>query len=217
MTRVNLVKYGFIRYPEEDFSDDGNRFTCYRFSDTNSHISKLVADGQVYLSAHVSGNLPYETYSKLPYYNEATWTYNGVSLSTLTDAMLQDFFNACVMYEKEYQAAEATIKYPSLEELTEQCKKIYAKRLVELGTVEDLMRDHSFEAAVKFSEYEWKTLQQYIKELILRVKQYDPKTHPQKLLGKQYSFNFVKPTNNDLKDSFYYTYIIEMFQKYLII
>lgn len=25
MTRINLVKYGFIRFPEEDFSDDGNK------------------------------------------------------------------------------------------------------------------------------------------------------------------------------------------------
>lgn len=80
MTRLNLTKYGFIRFPEEDFSDDGNRFTCYRFSDTNSHISKLVSDGQAYLSAHVNGQLPYEVYSKLPYYQAATWEYNGVSL-----------------------------------------------------------------------------------------------------------------------------------------
>lgn len=25
MNRINLIKYGFVRWPEEDFSDDGNK------------------------------------------------------------------------------------------------------------------------------------------------------------------------------------------------
>lgn len=117
MKRINLTKYGFIRFPEEDFTDDGASFQTYRFSETNNHVSKHVSDGQVYLSVHVIGQLPYEVYSTLPHYRSATWDFNGVSVASLTDAQLQDFFNACLQYEKEYRAAEASIRYPTELEL----------------------------------------------------------------------------------------------------
>lgn len=213
MTRLNLVKYGFIRYPEEDFSDDGNRFTCYRFSDTNSHISKLVSDGQAYLSAHVSGQLPYDTYSKLPHYHTANWEYNGVSLSTLTDEMLQDFFNACVEYEKEYQAAEASIVYPTLEELTAKCHRVVGRRLLELSKIENLLAKHAREAALKFSEWEWKHLQEYMWHLDGEVKRFSPATYPYEILGKYNSFNFVKPEAN-MGESYWFKSLVELFEKY---
>ena len=122
MKRINLTKYGFVRWPEEDFHDDGSNFQCYRAGKA-VRVSKLVSDGQVYLSIDSScGNktLPHEIYSKLPYYNEANWTYNGVSVETLTEDDIQAFYEACVSYEKAYEETEATIKYPTLEEITEQ-------------------------------------------------------------------------------------------------
>jgi hypothetical protein len=87
MKRINLVKYGFVRWPEEDFNDDGNNFTCYRAGKAVV-VSKLVSDGQAYLSCGSDvGNhtLPYEIYSKLPNYNNAQWKYNGVSVEDLTE------------------------------------------------------------------------------------------------------------------------------------
>ena len=107
MQRINLTKYGFVRWPEKDCSDDGNRFTCYR-AGKKVRVSKLVSEGCAYLSIESSvgnGTLPYDVYSKLPHYHEATWAYNGVSVACLTDNSLKAFYNACVAYEKEYEEA----------------------------------------------------------------------------------------------------------------
>ena len=216
MTRINLIKYGFIRFPEEDFFDDGNRFTCYRFSDTNSHISKLVADGQAYLSAHVSGQLPYEVYSKLPNYQAATWRYNGISVASLTDEMLQDFFRACVQYEKEYQAAESAIEYPSELELQHKCLRIQTKLTREMNELEQLMGEHAVEAATKFAKWEWQQLQEYLKNMLQRLSQYNPDKFIPSVLGTARSFTFLD-NKADTEPTYYYTYIKEMFQKHSII
>lgn len=55
--RINLKRYGFVRAPEEDFSDDGNRFTCYYYDpkhegDKRFRTSKLVSNGDAYISVH---------------------------------------------------------------------------------------------------------------------------------------------------------------------
>jgi hypothetical protein len=216
MTRINLIKYGFTRFPEEDFSDDGNRFTCYRFSDTNSHISKLVADGQAYLSAHVSGQLPYEVYSKLPNYQAATWSYNGISVASLTDEMLQDFFRACVQYEKEYQAAEAAIEYPTECELLAKCIRIQNKLILEMNELETLMGENAIEAATKFSKWEWEQLQKYLTYMLQELSKYKPDTFIPAYLGTAPSINFLQ-NKDDTEPTYWYKSIKEMFQKHSII
>ena len=216
MTRLNLVKYGFIRFPEEDFTDDGNRFTCYRFSDTNSHISKLVSDGQAYLSAHVNGQLPYDIYSKLPHYQRATWDFNGISLSSLTDALLQDFFNACVEYEKEYQAAEASTKYPTECELLAKCIKVQNKLILEMTELEALLGEHAVEAAVKFSKWEWEQLQKYLAYMLQELSKYKSDTFILNALGTARSITFLQ-SKEDTEPTYWYKSIKEMFQKYSII
>ena len=46
MERINLTKFGFVRSPQDDFSDDGSRFTCYRRPGVEKvRISKLVSGG----------------------------------------------------------------------------------------------------------------------------------------------------------------------------
>jgi hypothetical protein len=215
MKKIMMTKYGFVRTPAEDFSDDGNRFQAYKVG--RVRVTKCTSDGEAYIDGDIrDGKLPYDVYSKLPHYPHLG-KLNGISIAALTDEDLQELYEDCQSYEAEYTAAEASIKYPSLDEITEQCKKLCVKRLVELGTVEDLMRDHGFEAAAKLSAYEWKTLQEYIKNLMGKVKQYNPDTYPQSILGQAYSFNFVRPDNSDFQDCFYYTSIIEMFKKYSII
>lgn len=215
MKKIMMTKYGFVRCPEEDFSDDGNRFQAYKVG--RVRVTKLIADGEAYIDGDIrDGKLPYEVYSKLPHYPHLG-KLNGISIATLSDEDLQELYEDCQSYEAEYTDAENSIKYPSLDEIREQCKKLCTKRLIELGTVEDLMRDHGFEVVAKLSAYEWKTLQEYIKNLMGKVKQYNPDTYPQSIFGQAYSFNFVRPDNSDFKDCFYYTYIIDMFKKYLII
>lgn len=216
MTRINLTKYGFIRFPEEDFHDDGNNFTCYRFADTNSHISKLVANGEAYLSVHVTGELPYEAYSALPHYKRATWDFNGISVASLTDALLQDFFNSCVEYEKEYRAAEASIKYPTELELQHKCMHIQSKLVKEMSELERLMGDHAVEAATKFAKWEWQRLQEHFTHMLQELSKYNPDTFIPAHLGTARSFTFMQ-SKADVEPTYWYTSIKEMFQKYSII
>lgn len=71
-------RYGFTRYPEKDFSDDGNRFRMYLYHD-ELPMSYLRADGDVYIALrpdYIDG-ISYREYSKLPSYNDAN-KYNGV-------------------------------------------------------------------------------------------------------------------------------------------
>lgn len=217
MTRINLVKYGFVRWPEEDFSDDGNRFTCYR-AGKKVRVSKLVADGQAYLSADSSaGNntLPYEVYSNLPHYKQSGWDYNGVPVANLTDKDLEDFYNACVLYEQEYEAAEASIQYPSLDEIKQQCVLIQNKTLRELNELEKLMGEHTVEAAVKFSEWEWKDVKRYLTGMLDKLNRFNPDKYPATIYRTSYSFDFVKPTYGELsKPAFSYTQIKKLFEKY---
>lgn len=216
MKKIMMTKYGFVRYHDADFHDDGNNFTCYRFSDTNSHVSKLVADGEAYLSVHVSGNLPYEVYSELPNYKTATWSFNGISVASLTDEMLQDFFKACVQYEKEYQAAEASIKYPTELELQHKCNHIQNKLIKEMNELEQLVGEHAAEAATKFSKWEWQKLQEYLTYMLQELSRYNPEKFIPNVLGTARSFTFLS-NKEDTEPTYYYSYIKEMFKKHLII
>ncbi len=221
MKKINLTKYGFVRWPEEDFHDDGNNFQCYRAGKA-VRVSKLVSYGQVCLSISSescgNGTLPYEVYSKLPYYNEATWSYNGVSVDSLTEADIQAFYEACISYEKAYEAAEANIQYPTIGELIEQCKKIQSKILLEVMHLEGLMGKHGMEAAAKFSSYEWTNLQECIKQMLGKVNYFNPLTLPQSMYKKSSSFTFVKENNSDLVNpTYWYKAAKEMFEKYKII
>ena len=220
MKKVNLTKYGFIRWPEEDFSDDGNRFTCYRAGKA-VRVSKLVSDGQIYLSIDSecgNGTLPYEVYSKLPYYKEATWSYNGVSVEDLTEEDIQTFYEACISYEQAYLKEEANIKYPTLDEIKEQCKKIMIKTMKELDEIENILtRDRLVEVAIKFSEYDWRELQRGLNQLTGKMASIG-KDYPAKIYKTAYSFNFVRPDNNDLTTpNYWYQDIMNKFKKYKII
>ena len=219
MKRINLTKYGFMRAKEFDFNDDGSKFTCYRFLvGSDSHVSKTIYNGEVFLSANVNGDLPYVVYSKLPNYNAANWTYNGVSIEDLTDEDLISFFNACVSYEKEYRDTEANIQYPTIGELIEQCKKIQDKVLLEAMQLKSLVEKYGMEAAVKFSKYEWASLQECLKHMLERVDYFNTLTLPQAMYKKSGSFTFVKEDNNDLvSPTYWYKSAKEMFEKYKII
>ena len=217
MKRINLTKYGFVRWPEEDFSDDGNRFQGYK-AGKSVRVSKLVSDGQAYLSCSSTvgnGTLPYEVYSKLPHYSLAQWRYNGVSVDTLTEQDLIDFCNACVSYEKEYEEAESSIKYPTLEELTEQCEKLWVKCNIEYAEAQKIVSDSIITGDfLKLSEYQLKAVQRYLIWMKNAINNYDPKVHPQRLLGQSGSFGFMKPDLHELvNDSFEIKQIREIFFK----
>ena len=215
MKRIVMNKYGFIRRESEDFTDDSNRFTGYTISSNSRlRVTKLVSDGRAYLSCDMNGNkLDYTEYSKLPHY-QCAWDYNGVDLDKLTEADLIDFYNACVAYEKEYLEAEAKVTFPSIEDIKLQCETINAIRKAEIDEVSILLE----RVAVNFiingtSDYELKEVRRYFKTLKERF--FDVDKYPQSVQKTNYGRNFVKPTNPDLKPSFYYTQLIEILEKYL--
>jgi hypothetical protein len=215
MTRINLVKYGFIRWPEEDFSDDGNHFTCYRVG-KRVRVSKLVSDGEVYLSADSqvgNGTLPYEVYSKLPHYKQSSWDYNGVQITDLTEQDLKDLYDACIAYEQEYEAAENAIEYPSLEEIRDKASRITNHAMLELSKIENRLNRNMREAITKFSSYEWKQLQEYFNAIIRDTQRYDIATYPQTIIGQQFSFTFVKP-DYGMSESYWFTSLVKLFEKY---
>ena len=53
--------------------------------------------------------IPYKVYSELPHYRTAVWTYNGVSIASLTDDDLKSFYDACVAFEQEFENAFANL------------------------------------------------------------------------------------------------------------
>lgn len=212
MKRIILTKYGFTRFPEQDFHDDGNNFTCYRFSNTDNHISKLVADGQAYLSCHVSGQLPHEVYSKLPNYRKSNWDFNGISVESLTDELLQEFYQSCVDYEREYQEAENQTVWPTIDELTEKCKEIVSHKHKELEDLVALVNKNMFAAALTFSEYEWKRIRDCIQNLEKETQRYSPITYPTAVYKTQASFRLMQLEYE--KDCYWSNSLKEIFAKY---
>lgn len=119
MKRINLLKYGFERSIKDDFDDDGNKFTCYRHPlAPNIRVSKLIIDGDVYLSSSIKElDIMYEEYKECPHYEEANWKYNGISIATLIDEDLQAFTNAVIEYQKEAEEALKNAYIPTRKEL----------------------------------------------------------------------------------------------------
>ena len=214
MKRIVMNKYGFIRRESEDFHDDGNNFTGYSISpNSRLRVSKLVSDGQAYLSCDMTGNkLDYTEYSKLPHYN-AAWDYNGVSLESLTEQDMIDFYNACVAYEKEYLEAESKVVFPSIEDIKLQCETINAIRQAEIDEVKSLLERVAVRFVLEADKYTTSNFQSYFKSLSDRF--FDVNKYPQSIQKTNYGRNFIKPTNPDLKPSFYYTHLIEILEKYL--
>lgn len=214
MKRINMTKYGFIRRECEDFHDDGNNFTGYSISfNSRLRVSKHVSDGQAYLSCDMNGNkLDYTEYSKLPHYS-AAWDYNGVSVESLTEQDLINFYNACVEYEKEYLAAESKVVFPNIEDIKLQCETINAIRQAEIDEVKAFLERVAVRFVLEADKYTLNNFQSYFKSLCNRF--FDVDKYPQSIQKTNYGRNFIKASNPDLSPSFYYTRLIEILEKYL--
>lgn len=191
MKKINLIKYGFIRSPEDDFTDDGNRFICFKVKDVE--ISKLVKEGRAYISASIeNGKLPYEVYSKLPHYKSLN-KLNGVSVSDLTETDLYDLYANCVEYSKEYQDAVNQTKYPTLQELQIKCDELTADLQNQLDRAKQLIKDNILKVFDNGNNYKLKDLLDYYKSLKSNVKNsYNRNTYPQSILGTSLSINLMK-------------------------
>ena len=212
MNKIVMTKYGFVRSPEDDFTDDGTRFTCYRAG--NVVVSKTTWQGEAFISGRLEKyTLPYETYSKLPHYKDLD-KLNGKYIDTITDQDLIDLYNACIAYDKEYTDAEAAIVYPTMDELVEQCKKVIAHYKEEKEEAMDLITKAANNLILYASEYELKSIKNDIGVLDARIKYYDPTTYPQSIYKLASSFDFIDPANYNLQESWHLKQIKEIVEKY---
>ena len=209
MKKIMMTKYGFIRTPESDFLDDGNRFDTYRVGE-RVRVTKCTYKGDVFLSAGIDGTkLPYEVYSKLPHY-QALDKLNGVSIESLTDKDLIELFNDCMDYEREYNEAEKNIKMPTLEEIKEQCLKVQAKRIAEFAEVEAMLGKYAAKMAMKLPAWQWKTVQEYLANLAAKRATFSPELYAPTILGSARSINFCKPDCSELDNCYYYNHLMDL-------
>jgi hypothetical protein len=209
MKKIQMTKYGFIRWPEEDFSDDGSRFMAYRVGE-RVRVTKCTFNGEAYIDGTIHGTkLPYEVYSKLPHY-DAIGKLNGISIENLIDQDLIDLYNDCLAYEQEYIEAERTIQMPTLDEIKARCLEIQVKRTAELFDVKQLLADKAVELAVSLSEWRWKDVRHYLVCLSNQLASFNPETYAPTILNSSRSIGFCKPDCSELKDSWYYTNLLEL-------
>ena len=166
MQRIVLTKYGFVRTPEKDFTDDGNHFTCYRVGKVV--VSKLVADGAAYISGYMDGELPYEVYSKLPHYSELD-RLNGVPVSAVNEESIQRLYEACISYEKEYGDALSKIVYPTFEELQSHANKLNATYHKLISEIENEVKEKVAKMLLGGSDYDFKHLRDYYSNLTRQI------------------------------------------------
>lgn len=209
MKKIMMTKYGFVRWPEEDFSDDGTRFMAYRVGE-RVRVTKATYKGEVYLDGVIHGTkLPYEVYSKLPHYS-AIGKLNGVSIDSLTDQDMIDLYEACLAYEREYNEAEANIQMPTIGAIKVQCMKIQAKRATEIAHAQSLLSSKVVVLAAKLSEWRWKDIRSYLISLTNQFNSFDPDTYAHTILNTSRSIGFCKADCAELKDSWYYTQLIDI-------
>jgi hypothetical protein len=214
MKRIELTKFGFIRSKEDDFSDDGNRFTCYRVG-KRVCVSKLISDGEAYIDAYIDCvMLPYDTYSKLPHYKDLG-VLNGVSVSSITEEDLQKLYEDCLSYEKEYDDAYNAINWPTETELRVKArayKMAWRECIIKL---EEAIKFNSIALITNLSEYYFKEFQRYFKQVLSNAKQFEnPQEYAEHLFKQTRSFDFMKrDIRNDVDNCFYVTEIYKFIRK----
>jgi hypothetical protein len=212
MKKIMMTKFGFDRWPEESFSDDGNRFESYR-AGKRVRVTKCVSDGVAYIDGNIcSRELPYAVYSKLPHYL-AISKLNGIKIEDLTEDMLTQLYFDCVEYEKEYDAAMASMVWPTEAEIRTQCLKVQFKAKRELADIEHALSGKAIHLALTLKDWEWKIIREYINNIDNRIKSYDPAVVVEWMMGTASSIDFCKPNNPNLADSYYYTHIMELINK----
>lgn len=215
MKKINLTKYGFIRTPEDDFSDDGNRFTCYRVGKVR--VSKLVSQGDAYIDARINGcELHYDEYKNLPHF-KALSALNGVPLESISDEDLIKLYNDCIEYEKEYTQKSLELKKlnPSYETILSQLKSIQGARKKELDDVISKFDLITFSKLNKYARDNFISYFNNLKGLILdddKIKataQYDSKN------GNGYTRrNYSEQSlSNILMPSYWYKECLKLLQK----
>ena len=191
MKKINLTKYGFIRSPKDDFTDDGDKFICFRVGAVE--VSKLVKNGMAYISAGINSyKLPYKVYSTLPHY-KALGKLNGVSVSSLKDEDLIELFDACINYQQEYKDAVNQTKYPTLQELQDKCDELTADLQNQLDKAGQLIKDNILKVFDSDNYYKLKELMSCYMSLKSNIKNsYNRNAYPRSILNTYLSIDLMK-------------------------
>lgn len=140
MEKINLKKYGLLRSPDDDFSDDGTHFKAYMLG--NIRVTYAIDPDYAFISGRYCGDqLYYEEYSKLPHYRAVTDSLNGVDRFHITDEDLRAFVADCAAYQKEYEEAINNLSYPTENELFQAYEKVREARCFEYVQVQKKLED----------------------------------------------------------------------------
>lgn len=204
MTRINMTKYGFVRFPEGDFSDDGARFQCYKAGDII--VTKTTYQGEAFISGRslpydAEATLTYKEYSSLPHYT-ALDALNGVSVSSLTDEDLSKLYQNCLEYSKEWHAAADAIQYPTRTEVWAQLNCKCFTRTCELATVE---KNLSAQNLLRMDEWQHSEFFRCLRHLAAEAGA-DLEDQVNQLMNTVMSRELVAKTTEQLKEpSYWYT------------
>ena len=150
--RINLKKYGFVRAPEEDFSDDGARFTCYYYDpegngDTRFRLSKHIGNyggsKEVFIDVHYTA----PESGRTKYFSDL----NGVSIDRAVEGLpklvadieefkkgIEDFNKVTTLTDEQVAELADEVKFlidrAGLNEY-EAIKRAYLNKGIEYDTV----------------------------------------------------------------------------------
>ena len=216
MERINLTKYGFKRWPEEDFTDDGNKFTCYKIGKVR--VSKNISNWNGGLHAYIAGSidssaLPYEVYSQLPHY-KAMDRLNGVIKAGITEEDLQQLYEDCLSYTHEWDGAVKNIKYPTVEELKARMKEVRLRYQEQLAEVKGFLSVFAFDILTKGSEYKLKRLKEHLSIIERKANTDQCKEEDlEKWSHTAGAVRFASPECNELKEHYWKDSILEILKE----
>ena len=216
MKKIELTKYGFVRSKEDDFTDDGTRFTCYRVG--NILVSKAASrctPGLVFIDADLpweENGLTYDMFSKLPHYKQLS-RLNGCRLDNISEQDLIQLHDDCVSYEREYNELLEQTKFPTMDELKDAYEKIKAQKVSQLEEANKLLKDNALDVLLKVPDYVLHLIREYYNMLKSQAS-INPNERAQKVFKTRFSFDTIEESKKQ-KDNYELTNIKDYLRKYL--
>lgn len=185
---VTMSSFGFVRSPEEDFSDDGTRFKVYRINEApEMHITYVKSSGEYFISARwepkdIDNNkyLTYDEESKLPHY-KSLYALNGVSEISKED--LQNFYNNCIEFAKEYKEALNNIKEIKDDDIIDKINREYQNCLNQYNELINKIKSVDLLDNDNVSDYDVREIRDYLRDMKKTLERYKPENQ---LKMKQY-------------------------------
>ena len=119
-------------------------------------------------------------------------------------------------YEKEYEEAENTSQYPTIEELTVRCEELRAKAMAEYTTAQKIVIDTILRDKFgELSHFQVTEVKNDLFHLQKITNNFDPKTYPQSIYKSAYSFEIIAPDFPALvKESYWLTNLKQILEDY---